>query len=249
MFKRKYNLNEKIFENVHSEEQAYWLGFFTADGCITENKIRITLKAEDYPHLLLWKKFTGWKGKDYYHRDTDAWEVYFRSTKIKKDLSAFGITPRKTFTVRFPYNMLDGRLISHYVRGIFDADGCITKQTRKVVRDSGKSYSYLGGEFSIEGNIEFVRELQKTVFVNELHLPKTSLNYSRKKIARVRYGGIDQLAVIYHYLYDGSSIYLRRKKFLFESILLCRERLNEWTLERVKQQSELHGNMQSAKEI
>ncbi len=249
MFKRKYNLNESIFEKISSEEQAYWLGFFTADGCITENKIRITLAEKDYPHLLLWKKFTGWEGKDYYHKDTKAWEVYFRSTKIKNDLSLFGIRPRKTFTVRFLYDMLTKDLTAHYVRGIFDADGCITKQTRKVIKPSGKTYLYAGGEFSIEGNTEFLKDLQRIVFVNNLHLPMTSLNYSRKRIARIRYGGIDQLATIYHYLYDGSTIYLERKRYLFENILLHRERLNEWTLKRVKQQSELHGNMQSAKEI
>jgi hypothetical protein len=227
MFKRKYDLDETIFEKVDTEEKAYWLGFFTADGAITENKVRLTLKANDYSHLLKWKRFTKWGGKDYYHSDTNAWEVYFRSTKIITDLSSFGVTPRKTFTVLFPYEKIAFHLIQHYVRGIFDADGCITKQIRTVVKPSGRRYSYAGGEFSIEGNIKFLRKLQKKIFVGLLNLPKTSLNFSHKKISRIRYGGIDQLAKIYHYLYDDSSIYLERKFIIFKDILLRRERLNE----------------------
>ena len=250
MFKRKYNLNEEIFEEVNTEQQAYWLGFFTADGAITENKIRLTLRASDYPHLLKWKKFTKWDGKDYCHKDTNAWEVYFRSTKIKNDLSLFGVTPRKTFAIKFPYDMLNRELTHHYVRGVFGTDGCITKQRRKTVKPSGKAYFYDGGEFSIEGNMEFLNDMQNMVFFSELLLPKTSLNYSHKSIARICYGGIDQLAKIYHYLYDNAFVYLQRKKSLFKEILLRRERLNEWTpSKKVKQQSELHGNMQSTGEI
>ncbi len=231
MFKRKYNLDETIFENIKTEAQAYWLGFFTADGSITENKIRLSLGGKDYEHLQLWKKFTGWNGKDYYHKDTKAWEVYFRSSKIKKDLSLLGVTPRKTFSIRFN-SKLNKRLIPHYVRGIFDADGCITKQTRKVVKLSGKTYSYDSGEFSIEGNKMFIIELQERIFCSTLHLPKTSLNYSHKRISRLRYGGIDQLAKIYSYLYKDASIFMSRKKMVFEDILLRRERLSEWTLRK-----------------
>ena len=246
MSRRKYNLDETIFEKIDSEEKAYWLGFFTADGCITENKIRLSLKAEDYSHLLKWKRFTKWNGKDYYHKDTNAWEVYFRSTKIKNDLTRFGVTPRKTFTLRFPYDMIDRELIHHYIRGVFDADGCITKQVRKTVKPSGKLYIYEGGEFSIGKCLSFVKDIQKIVFIDTLHLPSTSLNYSHKSIARIRYGGIDQLAIIFHYLYDDATIYLERKFRLFKDILSRRERLNERTPEMVKQQSELYSNVQSA---
>ena len=35
---RKYNFNQDYFENIDTDEKAYWLGFFFADGCITINK-------------------------------------------------------------------------------------------------------------------------------------------------------------------------------------------------------------------
>ncbi len=144
MFKRKYKLNEKIFEDVRREEQAYWLGFFAADGAITENKIRLRLSCEDYSHLQKWKRFTSWTGKDYFCQRTDSCEVYFRSSKIKDDLAKYTITNRKTFTLEFPVEQLSDSLLRHYVRGYFDGDGCITEQTRKSSEAKRKSLCLRG---------------------------------------------------------------------------------------------------------
>ena len=33
---RKYNVNHDFFESINTEERAYWLGFISADGCISE---------------------------------------------------------------------------------------------------------------------------------------------------------------------------------------------------------------------
>lgn len=53
----------------------------------------------------------------------------------------------------------------------------------------------------------------------ELGLPTTSINYSGKTINRLRYGGINQPRKIYNYLYQNATIFLERKKKLFEDIL------------------------------
>jgi len=121
----------------------------------------------------------------------------------------------------------------------------LLNKQEKVVRPSGKVYAYEGGEFSIEGNRKFISSMRDVIFHRILHLPFTSIRYSGKKVYRIRYGGIDQLATIYKYLYENCSVFLERKESIFRSILLRRERLSERTPERVKQQSELHSNMQS----
>lgn len=222
---RIYHINENIFEDITTEEQAYWLGFFTMDGSITENKIRLTLAIKDKDHVLKWKKFTEWTGKDYYHKDTNAWEVYFRSTKMKSDLAKYGVTPRKTFTLRYNQGAVPPKLKHHYIRGMFDADGSIPRQTRKITKENGKKYEYKCGEFSIGKNREFVKALQKDVFIDILHLPNTSTQYTNKSIGRIRYGGIDQLEIIYKYLYKDATIYIERKEAQFRDILLGRGRL------------------------
>ncbi len=134
---------------------------------------------------------------------------------MANDLKGYYITPRKTYTVKFS-NILKS-YERHFIRGVFDADGCINKARRVTRKKSGKTYIYNSGEFSIEGNKEFISAIQFRLV--ELNLPINSINYSGKNINRVRYGGINQLEVIFMYLYENASIFLERKKKLFNDIL------------------------------
>ena len=55
--KEKSFCNELFFENIDSEEKAYWLGFLMADGCVCLNKkgtsytLYLTLQEKDSLHL------------------------------------------------------------------------------------------------------------------------------------------------------------------------------------------------------
>lgn len=212
---RKYNLDESFFAKIDNEEKAYWLGFLAGDGAITDkNKIRLAL-ANDRTHLKKFKKAVKWVGRDYLHKHTDALEVQFRSFKMTDDLARYFVTPRKTYTVKFP--KISKLLERHFIRGMFDADGCISKAIRLTRKKSGRQYISYGGEFNIEGNKEFVSAIQSRLI--ELGLPHNSINYPGKTINRVRYGGINQLKKIYQYLYKNAAIFLERKKKLFENIL------------------------------
>ena len=64
---KKYNYNERIFQNIDTPEKAYWAGFITADGCIEDlartrangsiyhnYRLRFCLAYKDINHL---KKF------------------------------------------------------------------------------------------------------------------------------------------------------------------------------------------------
>jgi len=213
---RKYDLNESFFEKIDNGKKAYWLGFLSGDGAITdENKVRLSLAMKDELHLKKFKKAVEWTGKDYHHKDTNSLEVCFRSSKMVNDLARYHITPRKTFAIRFPD--ITTSLERHFIRGVFDADGCINKSKRVTQGKSGQTYITYGGEFCIEGNKEFISVIQTRLV--ELGLPITSINYSGKNINRVRYGGIKQLKKIYKYLYKNANIFLERKKRLFEEII------------------------------
>ena len=134
---------------------------------------------------------------------------------MTSDLACYHITSRKTFTVRFPD--IPESLERHFIRGVFDADGCINRAKRITHGKSGQIYIFYGGEFNIEGNRKFISVIQSRLV--ELELPITSINYSGKNINRVRYGGINQLRKIHNYLYENATIFLERKKKLFEDIL------------------------------
>lgn len=228
---RKYNLDESFFAKIDSEKKAYWLGFLAGDGAITdENKIRLSLKDEE--HVKKFKEVVKWTGKDYFHKNTEALEVNFRSLKMTQDLARYFVTSRKTYTVKFP--IIPKSFERHFIRGVFDADGCVNKTIRITCGKSGQIYICYGGEFGIEGNKEFVLAIQNRLA--ELGLSHNSLNYPGKRINRVRYGGINQLRKIYNYLYEGATIFLERKKKLFEEILknyrheIIRQRRKEFKL-------------------
>lgn len=212
---RKYNLDESFFEKIDNEEKAYWLGFLSGDSALTENKVRLRLALKDKEHLKKFKGAVKWTGKDYFPKNNNGIEVGFRSLKMTDDLARYFITPRKTFIIRFPE--ISKLLERHFIRGVFDADGCINRTIRIRKGKSGQIYISYGGEFNIEGNKEFVLAIQSRLV--ELGLPNTSTKYSGKNINRVRYGGINQLRKIYNYLYEDATIFLERKKKLFEDIL------------------------------
>lgn len=212
---RKYNLDETFFGKIDTEEKAYWLGFFAGDGTITDrNRLKLRLAFKDGEHLKKFKNAVKWTGKDYYHKHTNALEVSFRSLKMTQDLACYFVTSRKTYTVKFPD--VPKLLEKHFIRGVFDADGCINKAMRMTRGKSGQIYICYGGEFNIESNKEFASAIQGRLV--KLGLPLNSLNYPGKRINRVRYGGINQLRKIYNYLYEGATIFLERKKKLFEEI-------------------------------
>ena len=50
-------MNDFIFNKIQSPNQAYWLGFLTADGSIWGEKIQIGLATKDIGHLEKFKKF------------------------------------------------------------------------------------------------------------------------------------------------------------------------------------------------
>lgn len=56
MGKRLYSYDEKFFEIIDNEEKSYWLGFIMADGCITKNKLIISLSEKDKSHLEKFKE-------------------------------------------------------------------------------------------------------------------------------------------------------------------------------------------------
>src|SRR5688500_5811483 len=47
---RRYLINERFFDTINTEEKAYWLGFISADGTITRNRILFNLQLRDKEH-------------------------------------------------------------------------------------------------------------------------------------------------------------------------------------------------------
>jgi hypothetical protein len=118
--------NIDIFQNIDTEEKAYWLGFLYADGCVhsQENKIELGLAEKDYEHLNKFRNFLQIKNKIAYRDSTKSYRLSFRSKKSKQDLIALGYIPCKSLLLHFPNSQqVPDYLIKHFIRGYFDGDG------------------------------------------------------------------------------------------------------------------------------
>lgn len=192
---QKYRVDSNYFDSVDSEAKAYWLGFITADGCITsEDLFKLVLAEVDREHL---EKFIVDINSTYpLHREEShghvAYGIYMRNKAFVESLETWGIGPRKTFEVEPA--VLPLHLERHYWRGIFDGDGCVSN-TRDMLALCG-NFAIVEGfhQYCIDANSDLDTRVT----------PKGN-------IFQVQFGGRKAKAVA-TLLYDGSSTYLMRKK-------------------------------------
>ncbi len=136
---RKYTLNENYFEDINTEEKAYWLGFLHAEAGVSVNKkgnqLIVSLSQGDGQHLfkLAAALQTNAPIRNYeYLKKNGKLNKYTKfcltySGKLAETLTKLGVKPKKSHTL-LPAQ-LDESLMRHYWRGLFDGDGHIM-QTR-----------------------------------------------------------------------------------------------------------------------
>ena len=211
---RKHKFNERYFENIDSEEKAYWLGFIAADGCVYRNKqsyrLQINLKGSDIDHL---KKFQKAISSDYKITEkkvgkaqSNTCQLKINSTKMCNDLIKNNIIERKSIIFEPP--ILNKNLMSHFIRGYFDGDGWITSYKRKDSNGYRNEVGIIGGKKALNYFIDF--------------LPKGFSKYEKykdDKIIQISGSSIKTISETYNYLYENATIFLDRKKNVFENIM------------------------------
>ncbi len=116
-----------FFHEIRTEEQAYWLGFITADGHVADHKMSIGLHVRDKGHLETLKRAMHAKHKISICAESASFEV--RSKQLVADLRRLGLSRQKSKTAR-PATIAK-QLLPAYYRGIVDGDGSIdTKHTK-----------------------------------------------------------------------------------------------------------------------
>lgn len=212
---KKRNIDDTYFEIIDTENKAYWLGFLMADGCIYKGssknsyRLQINLGIKD-KHLLnaflkdlksnyeILEKTVSLQGKEH-----QVVMLKINSTKLCTDLMKHNVVPRKSKKCVMP--PLKENLVRHFIRGYFDGDGSISYLKK---RD--------GFNFGIVGGIEILNQFQK-------EFEKTSISTSiypvRNGIFNLATTSIKSIKKIYHYMYNDSAIFLKRKhdKFLCKS--------------------------------
>jgi hypothetical protein len=147
---KQFNLTKKIsrtktnayfLEDFNNPESCYWWGFITADGCINNKQLILSVHERDADHLKLFSnkcnsnikyvtRINHWSKKSYTMARTVINDK-FLLTRLKNKLK---ILPRKTYN---PFDIsifLTYENLYFYLTGLIDGDGCIchNKYSRSI---------------------------------------------------------------------------------------------------------------------
>lgn len=224
----KYYYNHDFFENIDTEEKAYWLGFIYADGYITQSKTNAELGIEiqkgDFKHLQKLNccidgnvevTFRDRIEKRAGMNSNGVCSIRLYSKKVVNDLINNGVKFRKSDIIEFP-NFSDKEIMKAFIRGFFDGDGCIMFDKRKKC---------LSANFT-SASLSFIQDLRSWLY-DELNVssyisiekPKKGIINSIKYCYRLYIKGMENSYIFCSAMYQDAKIYLDRKYELFFHIV------------------------------
>lgn len=231
---RKVKCIDSYFDKIDTEKKAYLLGFLIADGCISiDYKDDMTRKpiyriyfnnSIDDIEILNHYRLEICPEKIIHFRDvkqgaknrkTQA-NLRFTSRYMCDSLEElYGIKPRKTYnsTFKFPFEKIPEEMIRHFTRGFFDGDGSVSFY--KYNKSIFFNFSFVLNSIDFTNQIAEIFE-SKFNIISKIysHEGKISnyftlrFNYNRKRTEKIK--------EIYDWLYNNSTIFLKRKKIKFE---------------------------------
>jgi len=210
--RRIYKINENYFDEINTQDKAYFLGFLYADGYNNElrNSIALSLKESDKEILeKLNALLQPTKPLQYIKYENQNRESHYRllinNKHISETLAKHGVIQAKTFKLTFPHWLSDN-LKSHFIRGYFDGDGSITYKIPK-------NKKIIQGQLSIVSTESFCNSLIK-LFEKELDINsyiETRHPERKHNIRQLRISGNLQILKFLIWIYNKSTIHLNRK--------------------------------------
>jgi hypothetical protein len=204
------NLDEKYFENIDTENKAYFLGLILTDGCIysypnhtKQQLVSVTLHKDD---KYLIEDFV----KDIKSNKTPTsdgrgcYGINILSDIMVNDLRKYGLHERKSLTSIFPQNLpLD--MYRHFIRGLIDGDGSIAFYNRKNRKVHRKAIRFC------QGNKQFLEDMISFLH-NQLDVSIVTITKEKEHLYSCYWNRNSDLKKLIHYLYDDSNIFMIRKK-------------------------------------
>lgn len=212
--KYPYYCDYHYFDEIDTEEKAYWLGFISADGWISKNQISnagvvgIELQYNDIQHL---KKFN--KSINGNYKIIDRWRscslslhdklnhlcaIRIFSIYMYEALEKLGFSSNKSYDLLFPD--IPKHLYRHFIRGNFDGDGCLSVSNNKLhVSFCTASSKFKDDIISILDSVGV--DIHDYSYVDDdgvtIYRPEATKNSEKIKLL--------------DYMYQNATIYLDRK--------------------------------------
>lgn len=219
-------INHTYFECINNEHKAYWLGFILADGSVRHHtekgrcySLRVELKYLD-KYLLeelikdlgsnkIVKETFGGNGfnNEKYTKPKHNCYVSFNSEQIFKDLNKYGIIQNKTKLIT-DIPKIPQELMQHFIRGYFDGDGTVYLNSKcRTLR------------VAFYGTYSFISNL-RNYLAQEINLNMCKVTQQQNAdVSFVSYCAKNNIKVLYEYMYKDATIFLTRKKELFDKYM------------------------------
>jgi len=147
---KDYYFNKNYFSKIDCRDKAYFLGWIFTDGYLNPAKSEgygsIVLNITDLEVLESFKKYTN-SDAPIHERDLTVYEKKYSfknhlkksysfsltNPKTWKDCLTLGLTPRKTFTVKFP-TKIPNIYLKDFLRGVFEGDGSVSYNDKRQAK-------------------------------------------------------------------------------------------------------------------
>ena len=202
---RIHFFDEYYYDIINIEPKAYDLGFICADGCVYKNSLIIELSQEDRNHLEKFAKKFNVIIKDI-SRNNKSSRICINSKILVNCLIEKGITSAKSLTITDEiFNHIPEEFLPAFILGYFDGDGSIWKNDKDEYN------------MNFSGTKKFLNRI-KNIFEEKIGTNKKIHISKDGKIYKLHYGGNQQILKIKDWLYKSATIFLERKKKLFDEI-------------------------------
>lgn len=217
---RKYYHNFDFFEDINTEEKAYWLGFMFADGYIVdysskygEDKFGITLHMDDMETLEKFKNSISSTNPitDVSSNGRKLIRIIMSSQKTVDDLIKHGCVKQKSLILKPPIGV-PKNLVHHFIRGFFDGDGSIFYNKSEFERhENWNTPSY---SISITSTKEMIEWIIDTIGFGNLSKEKR-----RERTWYYRQSGNQKVKLFCDFIYKDATIFMERKYKLYQDLL------------------------------
>lgn len=197
-----------FFKNIDDPAKAYFLGLYYADGYIKNGSLTLA----DYDREILDRL------KEVSRADTLNISIMApREDRFSKLGQARISMTREKFHLmkhlgchKEVLPQLSDDLMSHFIRGVFDGDGCISIDSRTTcARFQGECYLL----FNLESHAYQVRDfLVKKCQISQLSV-KTKRGMGAVDIFKIRWGGCNNLISIRNLIYRNHGFFCLKRKY------------------------------------
>lgn len=208
-----------IGKSIETEEQAYICGLLLADGYVSDTQVGLRLKESD--KALVEKVKNYFSTEIQLQKGNNCFLFVVSSKQLCHNLMNLGVIKGKTHHELNIPEMKPG-LIRHFIRGFFDGDGSVFLNKNGIYNSLRCNICSPTEKILSEIHNIFIHNNIKSTINKENRIGKFTTFNGKDKIVctsdmyRLFIRSKKAVAAFYHFLYDDSTIYLERKKTIFD---------------------------------